>query len=105
LREVKTELRQRMHRPLCEQGAWLRRVVGGHIRYYGVPSNGAAIYTFRFQVARLWFRTLRHRSQRDCTSWTRMRRHIDRWLPPAQVCHPYPFHRAWRHHLRREPDA
>ena len=105
LREVKAELRQRMHHPLCEQGAWLRRVVGGHVRYYGVPSNGAAIYTFRFQVARLWFRTLRHRSQRDCTSWTRMRRHIDRWLPPAQICHPYPFHRPGRHHLRREPDA
>ena len=102
---VKTELRQRMHRPLREQGAWLRSVVGGHVRYYGVPTNGPALYTFRFQVGRLWFRTLQQRSQRQHLSWARMRRHIDRWLPPARVCHPYPLRRAWRQSLRQEPDA
>src|SRR6266542_2031373 len=37
LSEVKAELRRRMHRPIREQGAWLRSVVGGHVRYYGVP--------------------------------------------------------------------
>ena len=25
--------------------------------------------------------------------WDRMRRLIDRWLPPARVCHPYPLRR------------
>jgi len=105
LRDLKPEMRHRMHRPLREQGAWLRSVVGGHIRYYGVPTNGPALYTFRFQVGRLWFRTLRHRSQRLHLSWTQMRRHIDRWLPPARVCHPYPLRRSWRHSLRQEPDA
>lgn len=105
LHEVKAELRQRQHHPIREQGAWLRRVVGGHIRYYGVPTNDAALYTFRFQVARLWFRTLRRRSQRHRLPWARMRGHVDRWLPPARVCHPYPFQRAWRHNLRQEPDA
>jgi RNA-directed DNA polymerase len=105
LRDLKPEMRHRMHRPLREQGAWLRSVVGGHIRYYGVPTNGPALYTFRFQVGRLWFRTLRHRSQRLHLSWARMRRHIDRWLPPARVCHPYPLRRPWRQSLRQEPDA
>jgi RNA-directed DNA polymerase len=105
LHEVKAELRQRRHHPLREQGAWLRSVVGGHIRYYGVPTNGAALGRFRFLVARLWFRTLRQRSQRHRLTWKRMRRHVDRWLPPARICHPYPFQRAWRHSLRREPDA
>jgi RNA-directed DNA polymerase len=105
LHEVKAELRQRKHHPLREQGVWLRSVVGGHIRYYGVPTNDRALYTFRFQVARLWFRTLRRRSQRHRLPWARMRGHVDRWLPPARVCHPYPFQRAWRHHLRQEPDA
>ena len=105
LHEVKAELRRRMHHPVREQGAWLRSVVGGHTRYYGVPTNGAALYTFRFQVARLWFRTLRQRSQRHRLPWTRMRRHVDRWLPPAHICHPYPFQRAGRHYLRQEPDA
>ncbi len=93
LREVKADLRRRMHRPLCEQGAWLRSVVGGHVRYYGVPTNRPALATFRRQVGRLWLRTLRRRGQRHRLTWARMQRHIDRWLPPARVCHPYPLRR------------
>ncbi len=93
LLEVKTELRRRMHRPIREQGAWLRSVVGGHVRYYGVPMNTAALCLFRSKVGWLWFRTLRRRSQRHRLTWARMRRHIDSWLPPARVCHPYPLRR------------
>ena len=48
-------------RPIHEQGAWLRRVVRGHVRYYGVPMNSPGLHTFRFQVGRLWMRTLRRR--------------------------------------------
>jgi group II intron reverse transcriptase/maturase len=90
LHEVKTELRRRMHEPIREQGAWLRSVVGGHIQYYGVPMNLRALSSFRFEVARLWLRTLRRRSQRHRLTWERMRRHIERWLPRAHICHPYP---------------
>src|SRR6266481_3580020 len=61
LNEVKAELRRRMHEPIPEVGRWLRAVVGGHIRYYGVPMNGAALSTFRYQVGRLWHRTLLRR--------------------------------------------
>ena len=93
LNEVKTELRRRMHRSIREQGAWLRSVVSGHIRYYGVPMNGPALRTFRFQVGWLWMRTLRRRGQRHRLTWIRMRQHIDRWLPPARQCHPYPLKR------------
>ena len=35
----------------------------GHIRYYGVPMNSPALLSFRFQVGRLWHRTLSRRSQ------------------------------------------
>src|SRR6202043_1836061 len=63
LSEVTAELRRRMHDPIPEVGTWLRSVVGGHIRYYGVPTNGPALGTFRFQVGRLWHRTLSRRSQ------------------------------------------
>jgi hypothetical protein len=93
LGEVKTELQRRMHDPIPEVGRWLRSVVGGHIRYYGVPTNRAALYTFRFQVGRLWHRTLSRRSQNAHVLWARMRRLIDRWLPPARTCHPYPLRR------------
>jgi group II intron reverse transcriptase/maturase len=93
LGEVKTELKRRMHLPVPVQGAWLRSVVAGHIRYYGVPMNGAALNTFRFRVGRLWMRTLRRRGGRHRLTWTRMARHIARWLPPARSCHPYPLKR------------
>ena len=39
LGQVKTELRRRLHDPVPEMGSWLRSVVGGHLRYYGVPMN------------------------------------------------------------------
>jgi len=91
LSEVKTELRRRMHLPVPEVGKWLRSVVGGHIRYYGVPMNVPAIGLFRFQVGWIWHRVLSRRSQNGRVSWDRMRRIIDRWLPPARVCHPYPL--------------
>ncbi|MET0153721.1 MAG: hypothetical protein ABW298_14075 [Candidatus Binatia bacterium] len=40
LKEIKIELRHRMHRSLPEQGAYLRSVVAGHVCYFGVPLNG-----------------------------------------------------------------
>ena len=63
LNAVKTALTQRMHLPIPEQGKWLAAVVRGHIRYYGVPMNTPALALFRYQVGRLWHRTLRRRSQ------------------------------------------
>lgn len=93
LKQVKTELRCRLHDPIPEVGKWLRSVVGGHIRYYGVPSNSRALYHFRFAVGRLWYRSLRRRSQKVRLTWERMRRLIGRWLPPARICHPYPLRR------------
>ena len=93
LSEVKAELKRRMHDPIPEVGEWLRSVVGGHIRYYGVPMNGPALHLFRFQVGGLWHRALSRRSQNGRVHWDRMRRLIDRWLPPARIYHPYPLRR------------
>jgi group II intron reverse transcriptase/maturase len=91
LREVKAELRRRMHMPVREQGAYVRAVVLGHVRYYGVPMNGATISAFRTAIGRLWWRVLRRRSQGNHLPWHRMARHIARWLPPTRICHPYPL--------------
>src|SRR5712692_1743951 len=93
LSEVKAELRRRLHDPIPVVGAWLRQVVGGHVRYYGVPMNSPAIGMFRFQVGWLWHRALAWRSHTGHVSWERMRRLIERWLPPARICHPYPLRR------------
>src|ERR1700736_4329586 len=62
LNEVKAELQRRMHEPIPEQGKWLRAVVGGHSRYYGVPMNQPALAVFRFRVGWLWHRSLSRRS-------------------------------------------
>lgn len=91
LKELKQELWRRMHQTVPEQGAYLRSVVAGHVRYFGVPLNGWAISAFRLEVGRLWHRTLRRRSQKHHLPWQRMQRYILRWLPPARVCHPYPW--------------
>jgi group II intron reverse transcriptase/maturase len=93
LSAVKAELRRRMHDPVPAVGQWLRTVVSGHIRYYGVPMNIRALATFRFQVGRLWHRTLSRRSQHGGIRWDRMQRLIARWLPPARIYHPYPLRR------------
>src|SRR6202049_391250 len=93
LNAVQAELQRRMHEPIPEQGKWLQAVMGGHIRYYGVPMNQPALQLFRFQVGRLWHRALSRRSQNGRVLWARMRRHINRWLPPPKACHPYPLRR------------
>ena len=82
-----------MHEPIPEVGQWLRSVVGGHMRYFGVPMNGPALHIFWVQVGRLWERTLSRRSQNGRVTWDRMRRLIGRWLPPARIYHPYPLRR------------
>ncbi len=93
LAEVKLELRRRLHDPIPAVGKWLGAVVRGHLNYYGVPMNSPALALFRFRVGTLWYRSLRRRSQTARLTWERMYRHIQRWLPPARVCHPYPLRR------------
>jgi hypothetical protein len=69
LKEVRAELKRRMHEPVPAQGAYLRTVVSGHIRYFGVPMNGPCIGAFHKEVCRMWMKVLRRRSQK----------HLDRW--------------------------
>jgi group II intron reverse transcriptase/maturase len=91
LKAVKAELRRRLHEPLSAVGGYLGAVVRGHVQYYGVPMNGPSLVAFRSAIGRLWMWALRRRSQSHHLSWERMRRYIDRWLPPARICHPYPL--------------
>ena len=74
-------------------GKWLRTVVEGHNRYYGVPMNGPALVLFRFQLVRLWHRALSRRSQNGRVLWDRMLRVANRWLPTPRIHHPYPLRR------------
>jgi group II intron reverse transcriptase/maturase len=93
LKELKTSLRQRMHLPVHEVGRWLRQVLLGHFRYYGVPRNLAALETFRLRVRRLWQRTLGRRSQKGRITEATMNKIAACWLAVPRICHPYPEER------------
>ena len=100
LKQVKDQLRRRMHQPIPEQGRWLAAVVRGHMAYYAVPGNYQAVAAFCDQVTRYWLKTLRRRSQKTRIDWTRMVRIRKRWLPPVRVMHPFPEARFAATHPR-----
>jgi len=93
LKSVKAELRKRMHDDLVEQGKWLQAVVGGYFGYHAIPGNWDALGTFRTQITKMWYRSLRRRSQKRTLTWPRMAKIADKWLPPARILHPYPEQR------------
>jgi group II intron reverse transcriptase/maturase len=90
LMELKIELRRRLHSPVPVVGKWLRVVLLGHYRYYGLPGNSRKLEAFRYHLSRLWFKMLLRRSQRNRLNWERMDRLINRWLPKPRIWHPYP---------------
>ena len=90
LRKVKTELMQRRHDPIPDQGQWLASVVRGHSNYYAVPGNIDAVAAFHNQVLRHWRRALSRRSQRTRLTWERVHRLDKRWLPTDRIMHPWP---------------
>lgn len=93
LKEVKETLRKRMHEPIVRQGRWLASVVRGYFHYHAIPGNSRAICAFRTQVSRLWFRTLKRRSQKTRITWERMKTIVEAWLPKACILHPWPEQR------------
>jgi hypothetical protein len=93
IREVKAELWKRMHDSLISQGIWLQSVVRGYFNYHAIPGNWQALGAFRTQVARLWYRSLRRRSQKTRINWERMTRIVLAWLPTARILHPWPEQR------------
>jgi len=100
LKEIKEELRRRMHQPIPEQGSWLAQVIRGFFAYHAVPTNFAALGKFRHQIIRLWLRTLRRRSQQDDTPWTRMKKLAADFLPKPKILHPWPAVRFAAKHPR-----
>ena len=94
LQEIKLQLKRRMHGAVDKVGRWLRSVVQGWFNCHAVPGNFGCLDAFHTQVQRLWLRMLRRRSQKGRTwTWERFRRLTRRWLPNAQILHPYPDER------------
>jgi RNA-directed DNA polymerase len=100
LKDVKSALRRRAHRPIEEQGRWLRTVVQGYFAYHAVPTNFKALCDFRRYAVWHWFRALRRRSQRWRVAWRHMVVVADRYLPQPALGHPWPEQRFRVNHSR-----
>jgi len=90
LNDIRAKLRERMHVSPTTTGKWLVQVVRGYFQYHAIPGNWARLEAFRNGVQRIWFQTLRRRSQRSRLTWERFRQGLGSLLPPIQILQPYP---------------
>jgi group II intron reverse transcriptase/maturase len=90
LKEIREEMRRRMHAPVREQHRWLCQVLRGHYRYYGVIFNSRALRAFQTCVVKLWRKTLGKRSQKGHVTWAAYNRLLTVFPLPEPV-----IHQAW----------
>lgn len=93
LKAMKMWLREHLHDPVPLVGAYLRRVIMGHVQYFGVPRNGPKLRAFIKGLAWLWYKSLRRRSQKTRMTWKRMYRLLRAHFPPPRIVLPYPEQR------------
>jgi RNA-directed DNA polymerase len=98
-------LRENLGLPRRDNSVFLGGEGRSYFNYHAVPTNSRALGSFRHYVLRLWQRTLRRRSQKDNTTWERMTRLADDWLPKPNIPHPWPNVRFAVKHPRWEPYA
>ena len=90
LKELRQEMRRRMHRPLGEQQQWLSSVLRGHYAYYGITGNYRSLAVFFGQVLEGWIRALRRRGQRPHMPWERFHRILEAFpLPEPRIVHDW----------------
>jgi group II intron reverse transcriptase/maturase len=90
LKEIRAQLRKRVHEHLRGTGKWLQQVVRGYFQYHAIPGNSVRLRAFRSDVLWSWLQTLRRRSQKHRMNWERVAARLDSLLPPVQILHPYP---------------
>ena len=64
LKELRLEMRRRMHLRVRDQQQWLSSVLKGHDDYYGIPGNSTSIDRFHLEVTKGWRWVLRRRGQK-----------------------------------------
>jgi RNA-directed DNA polymerase len=75
---IKIELRRIMHDPIAKTGAWMKRMLQGHLNYFAVSGNHPSLWWFFNKVKRLWLMSLRRRSQKARLSWEKFIRLVAR---------------------------
>jgi RNA-directed DNA polymerase len=98
LKQIRQQLRKRMHDPTANMVKWLVSVVRGYFQYHAVPHNEERLKTFRSEVLRMWLWQLRRRSQRTRWTWKTFLEKLGNLLPEVEILHPYPQVRfAFKH--------
>ena len=69
IQSVAEYCRRHRHDPVEAQHAALTRRLQGHFNYFGVNGNMRSLKTLVHAVARIWFRSLRRRSQKSRLNW------------------------------------
>jgi RNA-directed DNA polymerase len=88
LKDLRQELKRRMHMRVREQHRWLCRVLRGHYAYYGVTGNSYGLHRFRNQAVKAWLGMLRRRGQKRRLSWDRFNTLLRaNPLPPPRLVH------------------
>ena len=105
LKEIREELRKRMHENIGGTLKWLQAVVRGYFQYHAVPGNEERLKAFLHEVRRSWLRMLRRRSQRTRWTWERFLERLGNLLPAVEIQHPYPTERFDAKNPRQEPCA
>jgi RNA-directed DNA polymerase len=70
-----------------------------------VQTNGRTLSAFRYRIIDLWRRSLQRRSQKDRTTWARITKLVNDYLPRVRILHPPSLDRFVVKHPRWEPSA
>ena len=100
LRELRIELKRRMHRPIRETAKWLVSVIRGHMNYFSVPGNLDSVSLYIYELKKAWYKSLCRRSQRKRINWDKFRLYLAPLLPTPKVIHPYPDKRFYAKYPR-----
>jgi len=90
LREIKQQLRRRMHDRVADTGEWLGSVVRGYFQYHAIPGNRGRLHSFRSGVIRHWRHALQRRSQKAKPRWRKVAALVRRYIPTVRAVHPFP---------------
>ena len=90
LKELRVEMKRRMHEPVAEQHRWLSSVLRGQYAYFGLPCNLPALKGFWYQTKRLWYRALKRRSRKASLNWQGFGDLLAQFpLPEPHITHPW----------------
>ena len=76
-------------------GAWLNRMLKGHLNYYAVSGNSPSLWWYFNEVRWRWLKSLKRRSQRAFMSGEKFTSATDRFFPSIRILHPLPCHRFY----------